>query len=827
MSAEGNQYYCTLGQMPIVTSFDIEDVDDEGIESFSIQISTGYINGTDRLALTGSHPNIVASWNAREGKLRLTGVGGAEMRYTDLIPAVKDVVYESLNLNNSGEKLFSFTIGDANYLPSTGHYYEYISSYGISWSDAKAAAENRRYFGLQGYLATILTPEEAQLTGEQASGVGWLGGSDEETEGVWKWVTGPEAGTIFWNGLANGSTPNYANWNNNEPNNLGDEDYIHVTFGVGRAGSWNDLANAGGVNDYFPQGYMVEYGGMEDLELNISASTKITILSLLPIVDIPILRMCDTDLDGDDTNGFTEFDLTSRESFILSGQIASNFQVNYFTEADYSNSSQINDPTAFVNTIQNNQVIYARIYHILNTSCYTDRPFSIQVDALPVIQPAIIFKNCDGDANPNDGFTDFNLNEVNDIITDGNSTNLEFTYYLDYNDAESKTAAINPVPFNNAMANTIYVRVENSNGCYRISTVDLQVSTTNLDESDAQELDHCDNDAVNDGLYEFDLTQASQGFINKFPAGQNLSVHYYRTLNDALLELNEIANQTSYVNEVPFSQVLYVRVESEDNGDCFGIGPYLTLTVHPRPQFEVEQLGIYCFDNNPITLTTSNPQGVYTYVWMDGNGLIVGDSPTLTVNTPGNYTVIATSSFNCESFPVVFPVVESAIANITLEDVTIVELSKNNSITINTNNLGIGNYEFALDDIAGPYQDQPVFNNVASGGHTIYVQDKAGCGVAVLDVLVMGFPKYFTPNDDGYNDTWNIRGITDGFFPDFKILIYDRYGKLIKEIDPRGPGWDGTFNGQKLSASDYWFTAELLDANGSRKTYRGHFSLVR
>jgi gliding motility-associated-like protein len=373
----------------------------------------------------------------------------------------------------------------------------------------------------------------------------------------------------------------------------------------------------------------------------------------------------------------------------------------------------------------------------------------------------------------------------------------------------------------------VFVRVENANGCYRISTVNLQVSTTNLDESDAQELDHCDNDAVNDGLYEFDLTQASQGFINKFPAGQNLSVHYYRTLNDALLELNEIANQTSYVNEVPFSQVLYVRVESEDNGDCFGIGPYLTLTVHPRPQFEVEQLGIYCFDNNPITLTTSNPQGVYTYVWMDGNGLIVGDSPTLTVNTPGNYTVIATSSFNCESFPVVFPVVESAIANITLEDVTIVELSKNNSITINTNNLGIGNYEFALDDIAGPYQDQPVFNNVASGGHTIYVQDKAGCGVAALDVLVMGFPKYFTPNDDGYNDTWNIRGITDALFPDFKILIYDRYGKLIKEIDPRGPGWDGTFNGQKLSASDYWFTAELLDANGSRKTYRGHFSLVR
>src|SRR5690606_20195996 len=286
--------------------------------------------------------------------------------------------------------------------------------------------------------------------------------------------------------------------------------YIHVTFGVGRAGSWNDLPNIGGTNDYFPQGYMVEYGGMPgDPSLNnISASTKITILPPLRNVDIPLLRACDSASDGDDNNGFTEFDLTSREAFILSGSVASNFQVNYFTDAAYTN--QIFNPTAFVNTIQNNQVIYVRIHHVSNPTCYTDRSFSIQVDALPVIQSSIIFKNCDGDANPNDGVTDFNLNEINDVVTNGNSASLEFTYYLSYNDADSKTAAINSLPFNNAMANTVFVRVENTNGCYRISTVDLQVSTTYLDEADRQVLESCDNDAVIDGLYEFDLTQASQ-----------------------------------------------------------------------------------------------------------------------------------------------------------------------------------------------------------------------------------------------------------------------------------------------------------------------------
>src|SRR5690606_19508552 len=153
--------------------------------------------------------------------------------------------------------------------------------------------------------------------------------------------------------------------------------------------------------------------------------------------------------------------------------------------------------------------------------------------------------------------------------------------------------------------------------------------------------------------------------------------------------------------------------------------------------------------------------------------------------------------------------------------------SKNNSITIDTSNLGIGDYEFALDDSAGPYQDAPVFNNVAAGAHTIYVQDKNGCGMVHLDVFVLGFPRYFTPNGDGQNDTWNIKGLSEAFSQDFKILIFDRYGKLLKQLNPRGDGWDGTFNGQRLAASDYWFMVDLLDANGNKKNYTGHFSLVR
>jgi len=287
INAVGDQFYCPLNQINVVTAFDILDPDDTQIESLSIQISTGYVLGQDQLILTGSHPNIVTSWDSTKGKLELSGLSGAQILYTDLIAAVKDVVFLSSSTSFTGEKYFSFTIGDANYLPSTGHYYEYVPNSGITWSAARTAAAIRTYYGLQGYLATIGSPEEAQLSGEQAGGAGWLGGTDEAVEGVWRWVTGPEAGTIFWNGGINGSTPTYANWNTGEPNNCcNGEDYVHVTFNVGNPGSWNDLPNPGTDGNYFPQGYIVEYGGMPgDPVVDISASTKLTVPNIVDTIE--------------------------------------------------------------------------------------------------------------------------------------------------------------------------------------------------------------------------------------------------------------------------------------------------------------------------------------------------------------------------------------------------------------------------------------------------------------------------------------------------------------------------------------------------------------
>ena len=151
------------------------------------------------------------------------------------------------------------------------------------------------------------------------------------------------------------------------------------------------------------------------------------------------------------------------------------------------------------------------------------------------------------------------------------------------------------------------------------------------------------------------------------------------------------------------------------------------------------------------------------------------------------------------------------------------DFSNNQTITVHVTG-GSGWYEYQLNN--GPFQDEPYFTGIRGGEHTVTVKDKNGCGVSdPIYVYALDYPRFFTPNGDGFNDVWNVSGLRDQ--PDSEIFIFDRFGKIIKRITPSGIGWDGTYNGHALPATDYWFTLSYRSDNGQKREFKAHFSLKR
>jgi hypothetical protein len=174
--------------------------------------------------------------------------------------------------------------GEDLYFEPNGHYYEFIAADGISWTDAKAAAEARTLFGQTGYLATITSVEENGFVYSKLQGEGWLGGQEigGVNSGDWRWVTGPEAledngnGLKFWDGNVGGvAIPGvYQNWISGEPNNWNNnESYLHMRT----SGQWNDFPLLSYTNQADRiNGYVVEYGGIACTP-NFTATANITI----------------------------------------------------------------------------------------------------------------------------------------------------------------------------------------------------------------------------------------------------------------------------------------------------------------------------------------------------------------------------------------------------------------------------------------------------------------------------------------------------------------------------------------------------------------------
>ena len=260
---------------------------------------------------------------------------------------------------------------------------------------------------------------------------------------------------------------------------------------------------------------------------------------------------------------------------------------------------------------------------------------------------------------------------------------------------------------------------------------------------------------------------------------------------------------------------------------CAGSPIVIPVTVNPLPLPNIND-GIICADATGIPLRTYIlDSGLnttdYTFKWFLNGNSQTGTASTFEASEAGNYSVIATNILTGCISAEVFATVTAAIPATSISALGSVAFDDNASIIITALEPN-PNYEYALD--YGALQSSNVFTNVNPGDHVVTVTDSNGCSNLSTTISIIGYPTYFTPNGDGFNDFWNIIGLENQ--PSSKIYIFDRYGKLIKQISSKSLGWDGTFNGALLPASDYWFTIEYIEPQTTDlKVFKSHFSLKR
>jgi gliding motility-associated-like protein len=569
--------------------------------------------------------------------------------------------------------------------------------------------------------------------------------------------------------------------------------------------------------------------------------------------NVPDLELCDDAIDGDGTNGIVAyFNLESQTASILGNQNPANFTVSYHLSAADANSGNDAQTSPFANTTRDLQTIFVRVTNNA-TGCFTDHTsFNVIVNAIPIANFVADLEVCDesSDGSARNGFSQaIDLeSQTAGILGTQDATIHAVTYHRSLADAQNGN---NPLisPYSNITPNreTIYIRIINKNTqCVNgISNFDVIINPeptfetiSNLSECDTND----DFDDANGIIQTIDLDGKIPEILgaSQDPDDFNVTFHYSR----ANATSGTSAISSPYENSSA-TETIFVRIQNKKTG-CVNDDAFFELIINPLPDFTVTTPQILCLNNLPLNISAKNARAVYSYDWRDQNGNSLGNLNNINITTSGSYTVTATTTngTNCTRSETIV-ITESNIATLEPSFVTIIDESNNigsqNNLSISidtiTNDLGPGDYQFAIintDDTSripfSGFQDEPLFENIEGGIYQIIVNDKNGCSPdTTLLVSVIQFPKFFTPNGDGQNDTWVVKGANKDFYPNSSINIFNRYGKLVAQIPIDSQGWNGTYGGKTLSSDDYWFNITLIPADTSKPTInkKGNFSLLR
>ena len=433
---------------------------------------------------------------------------------------------------------------------------------------------------------------------------------------------------------------------------------------------------------------------------------------------------------------------------------------------------------------------YTVIVEFAGGNCEVVGEIEVEYTVNPILNNSTLVQ-----CSSNNGNLIFNLT-LSEFQLDTANQNLTYTFFEEYTDAIDNLDNItNPQNYlSQSASQLIYVRATNQYGCASIAEVTLATSNNSL--QNPSDLERCEEQ---NGAASFDLTENQAEILPSIPQG--MTFQYFESLENALTGNAPIAELTDY--EATNNTRIYIKIL--DNGNCYGI---LWFELFVR-SFDIDlstENRIICQGN---TIGLSAPTGFSDYIWTNGS-----TTQSIQITEEGSYTVTFFNEFGCQATKT-FIVQASSKASITSIEVDDLN-SGTNSILIKVT--GLGTYQYSLDGIN--YQDSNYYTNIPPGEHLIFVKDTY-CGLVTQSILVLGYPKFFTPNGDGFNDYWRISQLSQ-IYPEAQVEIFDRYGKFLYQFTAQETGWDGSFNSKKLPASDYWFVLRL-----SNRTVRGHFSLLR
>jgi len=378
--------------------------------------------------------------------------------------------------------------------------------------------------------------------------------------------------------------------------------------------------------------------------------------------------------------------------------------------------------------------------------------------------------------------------------------NIEITYHDDLNEAISGTSPLNDPYTNSTPFNDIvYIRVHEAteNETYIIPVNIILTIAPETNDTSRQE---CKDEQTGLAVFQLDETEND---INPNPG---LGFTFFASMSD--LENNENPLPLSY--SITQSATVYVKVENGNENECYGIAE-VELIVPSAENVNYEPNVSLCYGTEAVL---SVPDEFVSYQWsgLQGEDLNQPQNTNEVVIThPGNYSVSVTNSMGC-SFALPFEAVSGGAPEIT--DVE----TNGNSITVHVS--PAGNYEYSLNAIF--WQSSPTFQNINVADYEIYVRDFTGCTSDAYKFSYFMIPNFISPNNDGYNDVWKVRGIEK--YPGAEFKIFDRYGKIfaIRTADSDGMIWDGKYLGNPVPSGTYWY---ILSIPGKEEKQSGSITV--